>query len=94
MRQSSILMLLFDRFRFSQKTSLLQDRCRHIQGALSICISFSFNNLMLSDTPGPWFVRFLGQEILRTNQKRTNQVTDDLGGIYVHIRINEDRAHQ
>ena len=46
------------------------------------------------DTPGPWFVRFLGQEILRTNQKRTNQVTDGLGGIYVHMRMNEDRAHQ
>ena len=39
-------------------------------------------------------MRFLGQEILRTNQKRTNQVTDGLGGIYVHMRMNEDRAHQ
>ena len=45
-------------------------------------------------TPGPWFVRFLGQEILRTNQKRTNEVTDGLGGTYVHIRMNEDIAHQ
>ena len=49
---------------------------------------------MKSYTPGPWFVRFLDQEILRTNQKRTNQVTDGLGSIYVHIRMNEDRAHQ
>ena len=39
-------------------------------------------------------MRFLGQEILRTNQKRTNQVTDGLGGICVHMRMNEDRAHQ
>ena len=39
-------------------------------------------------------MRFLGQEILRTNQKRTNEVTDGLGGAYAHIRMNEDRAHQ
>ena len=45
-------------------------------------------------TPGPWFVRFLGQEILRTNQNRTNEVTNGLGGTYVHMRMNEDRAHQ
>ena len=45
-------------------------------------------------TLGPWFVRFLGQEILRTNQKRTNEVRDGLGGTYVHMRMNEDRAHQ
>ena len=45
-------------------------------------------------TPGPWFVRFLGQEILRTNQKRTNEVTDGLGGTYVHMRMNEDSKHQ
>ena len=31
MRQSSIPMLLFDRFRSSQKTSLLQDECRHLE---------------------------------------------------------------
>ena len=45
-------------------------------------------------TPGPWLVRFLGQEILRTNQKRTNEVTDGLGGTYVHMCMNEDIVHQ
>ena len=38
-------------------------------------------------------MRFLGQEILHTNQKRTNEVTNGLGGIYVHMRMNEDRMH-
>ena len=55
---------------------------------------WSFSAIKEKHTPGPWFVRFLGQEILRTNQKRTNQVTDGLGGIYVHIRMNKDREHQ
>ena len=36
------------------------------------------NQVKSTCTPGPWLVRFLGQEILRTNQKRTNQVTDGL----------------
>ena len=35
----------------------------------------------------------LGQNILRTNQKRTNEVRDGLGGTYVYISMNEDRAH-
>ena len=40
-------------------------------------------------TPGPYLMRFSGQEILRINQKRTNKVRDGLG-TYVH----SDSDHQ
>ena len=56
-------------------------------------LMFNFTTIH-SSTPGPWFVRFFGQEILRTNQKRTNEVRDGLGGTYVCISMNEDNAHQ
>ena len=39
-------------------------------------------------------MRFLGQGILRTNQKRTNEVTIGPGGTYVPMRMNEGREHE